>query len=226
MKGLMFCMARTYCTVGALLAVALGCVLPWVTVGLVSGVAASDVDMLAIVGGASIPVTGILAIIVVCATMYRHMHDGVFSMIVLTETPLYRYVLAQSLLPMSSVVVSTLVWMAVLAAQHSSISLALGLNIVILGAVINVLVISICLLWYQLSPNLNEQTAAMGSVFISVMVIWLSLWTELQSLGTINGLVTILGLIALAVGVTVWCEHVFRRRFPRTLTHFLNRISR
>ena len=87
----------------------LGSVLPWATVGLVSGVAASDVDVPAVVGGASIPIAGILTVIVVCAIMHRHMHDGVFSMIVLSETPLYQYVLAQTLLPMSSVVVSTLV---------------------------------------------------------------------------------------------------------------------
>lgn len=222
----MFCMARTYCTVGVLLTVALGCVLPWATAGLASGVAAPDVDVLAIVGGASLPITGVLSVIVVCTIMHRHMHDGVFSMIVLAETPLYQYVLVQSLLPMSSVVLGTLVWMAVLSARQSVISPVLVLNIVMLGAIINVLVISICLLWYQLSPNLDEQAAAMGSVLISAMVIWLSLWTELQSLGTINGLATVLGLVALVAGVTVWCEHVFRRRFPRTLTHFLNRISR
>lgn len=220
MKGLMFCVVRTYCTVGVLLTVALGCVLPWVTAGLVSGVAAPDVDVLAIAGGASIPITGILSVIVVCPIMHRHMHDGVFSMIVLSETPLYRYILAQSLLPMSSVVVSTLVWVTVLSARHSAISPILVLNIVMLGAVINVLAISICLLWYQLSPNLGEQAAAMGSVFISAMTMWLSLWTELQSLRTINGLATVLGLVALVAGVTVWCEHVFHRRFPRTLTHF------
>ena len=213
----MFCVARTYCTVGVLLTVVLGSVLPWATVGLVSGVAASDVDVPAVVGGASIPIAGILTVIVVCAIMHRHMHDGVFSMIVLSETPLYQYVLAQTLLPMSSVVVSTLVWVAVLSARQSVISPVLVLNIVLLGAVINVLVISICLLWYQLSPNLDEQAAAMGSVFISAMVMWLSLWTELQSLGTINGLVTTLGLVALAAGATAWCEHVFRRRFPRAL---------
>ena len=220
MRGLMFCVARTYCTVGVLLTVTLGSVLPWVTAGLVSGVAAPDMDVLTIAGGASIPITGILSVIVVCTIMHRHMHDGVFSMIVLSETPLYRYILAQSLLPLSSVVVSTLVWVAVLLARHSAVSPILVLNIVMLGAVINVLAISICLLWYQLSPNLDEQAAAMGSVFISAMVMWLSLWTELQSLGTINGLATVLGLVALVTGVTIWCEHVFRRRFPRTLTHF------
>ena len=61
--------------------------------------------------------------------------------------------------------------------------------------------------------------AAMGSVRISAMVIWLSLWTELQSLGTINGLATILGLVALATGTTVWCERAFHRRFPQTLAY-------
>lgn len=215
----MFCMARTYCNAGALLTVVMGSALPWLSAGLVRGVAAPDVDVLAATGGASIPVTGILAIIVVCATMHRHIHDGVFSMLVLTETPLYKYVLAQSMLPMSSVVISALVWVVILLAQHSAISLVLVLNVVILGAVINVLDISICLLWYQISPNLDEQAATMWSVLISAMVMWLSLWTELQSLGTINGFVTILGLVALATGIAVWCEQVFRRRFPRTLTY-------
>lgn len=218
MKGLMFCMAQTYSMAGALLAVLLGNVLPYGTAILASGMASPDAELLVFVGGVSIPCTGITAIIVVCNTMYRHMHDGVFSMIVLTETPLYKYILVQSLLPASSVLVCALVWIAVLSAQQIGISFMLVVNIVIMGMVINVLAICICLLWYQLSPDLDEQAAAMGSALISAMIIWLSEWTGLQSMGMIDGLITILGVMVLAVVTTVWCERMFHRRFPRTLT--------
>lgn len=213
----MFCMWRTYRTVIALVVLLISCMLPVMVTAMVSGVAAPGFNVPVAVSGLSIPTVGVVPLTLVCDTMYRHIHDGVFTMVKLTGTPLYGYIVAQSLYPTLCVIVSAALWFIALPAEGLSAPFLLVVNVIMLGAMINAMVVAICLLWYQRSADIDRFSAQMVGVLASAGAIWLSMWTCGQSMGVVNGFVAVLGVGALAVVLVLLCNRVFNRRFPRTL---------
>ena len=166
----------------------------------------------------ALPVGNLTAVIGACLVLQQDVARGMLVDLKLSNTPVMRYVLANSIYPMTTAVISMMATLVILFARHIDIPVMTVCDAFIIEFMACIISIGVCLIFFMLNPEKDSQTAQMLAVFMCFCIVAvLPLWTEFEAFGLLNAVAARVGiLVALIVSIS-GCRFVFGRLFPNTL---------
>ena len=145
----------------------------------------------------------------------------------LSNTPVMRYVRANSIYPMTTAVISMMATLGILFARHIDIPVMTVCDAFIIEFMACIISIGVCLIFFMLNPEKDSQTAQMLAVFMCFCIVAvLSLWTEFEAFGLLNAVVARVGILVALIAAISGCRYVFgctrNRHNPRVASRALN----